>query len=312
MVPAMLSCLARIHDDAITMSDTSENRIATLPCWQGEVKMEPLGGGMTNLNFKVSDASGDYVVRLGEDDPVHLISRANEIASCEAAFAIGVSPQLVYHQPGILVIRFVEGRVFDESDVRVDSNLRRIVELLLLFHQQVPRHFNQVPVMFWVFQVLRHYNSLLERGNSAHASRLADLSAIARKLETAVGPVEIVFGHNDLLAANFIDAGDKIWLIDFDYAGFNSPLFDLSNLASNNELSETQERNMLEQYYQGAVDETRFASYHAMKCASLLRETLWSMVSELYSRVDMDFAGYTQKNLTRFESIYANFEKNFN
>ena len=293
------------------MSDTPNNRIAALPCWQSEVTIEPLSGGMTNLNFKVSDASGDYVVRLGEDDPVHLISRSNEIASCEAAFAVGVSPQLLYHEPGILVVSFVEGRVLGESDVRQDSNLRRIVELLLRFHQQIPLHFNQVPVMFWVFQVLRHYTNLLKQGNSAHASRLANLSAIARKLETAVGPVEIVFGHNDLLAANFIDDGDKIWLIDFDYAGFNSPLFDLSNLASNNELSEAQEGNMLEQYYPGAVDEARLSSYHAMKCASLLRETMWSMVSETYSRLDMDFAGYTQKNLARFESIYAEFEKNF-
>jgi len=267
---------------------------------------------MTNLNFKVSDTSGDYVVRLGEDDPVHLISRSNEIASCEAAYAVGLSPQLVYHQPGILVVRFVEGRVFDESDVRLDSNLHRIIDLLQKFHHQVPLHFNQVPVMFWVFQVLRHYSNLLEQGNSVHLPRLAELAAIARKLESAVGPVEIVFGHNDLLAANFIDDGDKIWLIDFDYAGFNSPLFDLSNLASNNELSEAQERKMLEQYYQDVVDEARLSSYHAMKCASLLRETLWSMISEIYSRVDMDFAEYTQKNLTRFESVYADFTKNFN
>ncbi len=311
MLP-MLSCLARTDDDVVAMSDTPNNRIVALPCWQSEVTIEPLDGGMTNLNFKVSDTSGDYVVRLGEDDPVHLISRSNEIASCEAAYAVGLSPQLVYHQPGILVVRFVEGRVFDESDVRLDSNLHRIIDLLQKFHHQVPLHFNQVPVMFWVFQVLRHYSNLLEQGNSVHLPRLAELAAIARKLESAVGPVEIVFGHNDLLAANFIDDGDKIWLIDFDYAGFNSPLFDLSNLASNNELSEAQERKMLEQYYQDVVDEARLSSYHAMKCASLLRETLWSMISEIYSRVDMDFAEYTQKNLTRFESVYADFTKNFN
>ena len=293
------------------MNDANCHRIAELPCWQGDVTIEPLSGGMTNLNFKVCDASGDYVVRLGEDDPVHLILRSNEIASCQAAFAVGVSPELVYHQPGIQVVRFIAGKVFNEIDVREDRNLHRIIELLLRFHHQVPTHFNQVPVMFWVFQVLRHYNNLLEQGNSAHATRLTDLGAIARKLETAVGPVEIVFGHNDLLAANFIDDGDKLWLIDFDYAGFNSPLFDLSNLASNNELDEAREKNMLEQYYQGSIDEVRFASYHAMKCASLLRETQWSMVSELHSRVDMDFADYTQKNLARFGSAYVEYEKNF-
>lgn len=265
---------------------------------------------MTNLNFKVRDGQDLYVVRLGEDDPLHLISRSNEIASCEAAYRIGVSPELVHHEPGILVVRFVEGKVFAEADVRDRDNLRRIVEVLQRFHHEVPAQFDQVPVMFWVFQVLRHYHNLIASGDSAHHDRLGDLARIASELEAAVGSVQIVFGHNDLLAANFIDDGERIWLIDFDYAGFNSPLFDLSNLASNNELDQDQERGMLEQYFAAELDARQLASYHAMKCASLLRETMWSMVSELHSRVDMDFAEYTAMNLARFESVYADYQRN--
>ena len=293
------------------MSDSNTQRIAGLPCWRGEIEIEALSGGMTNLNFKVSDGDRHFVVRLGEDDPVHLISRANEIASCAAAWQVGVSPELIYHEPGVLVVRFIEGRVFAESAVRDDANLERIVELLKRFHHQVPLHFNQVPIMFWVFQVLRHYRNLIAQGDSAHHARLDELARIANELEQAVGPVEIVFGHNDLLPANFIDDGTRIWLIDFDYAGFNSPLFDLSNLASNNELSAAQESAMLEQYFGASPDHRRLASYHAMKCASLLRETLWSMVSELNSRVDMDFADYTAKNLNRFEAVYADYQSHY-
>ncbi len=293
------------------LSDAAHNRIAGLPCWHGDIRIEALGGGMTNLNFKVTDGAGDFVVRIGEDDPVHLISRANEVASCRAAQAIGASPELVHHEPGILVVRFVDGRVYDEPDVRVAANLERIVDLLRRFHHEMPNHFNAVPVMFWVFQVLRHYQSLLRAGDSAHAGRLDELARTADALETAVGPIEVVFGHNDLLPANFIDDGERLWLIDFDYAGFNSPLFDLANLASNNELDAAQETAMLEQYYRAAPDAARLASYHAMKCASLLRETMWSMVSELHSRVDMDFADYTAKNLSRFESVYTEYRKSF-
>ena len=293
------------------MNDSINIRIAGLPCWQGKVDIEPLSGGMTNLNFKVTDGANQYVVRFGEDDPIHLISRRNEIASSRAAFDIGVSPELVHHEAGILVVRFIDGKVFDESDVRVDRNLERIVELLQRFHHELPKKFNEVAVMFWVFQLLRHYHNLLVQGESAHAARLPELASIGAELEAAVGPVEIVFGHNDLLPANFIDDGDKIWLIDFDYAGFNSPLFDLSNLASNNELNEVQERAMLEQYFGSSPDHAKLSSYHAMKCASLLRETMWSMVSELYSRVEMDFANYTQKNLARFETVYAEYKNNY-
>ena len=293
------------------MTDETTSRIAQLPCWSNPVSIETLGGGMTNLNFKVTDGEQHFVVRLGEDDPIHLISRRNEIASCEAAFSIGVSPELVYHEAGILVVRFVDGQVYDEADVRKPENLERIIDLLRRFHHEMPSHFYQVPVMFWVFQVFRHYHNLLARGDSAHVARLPELAQIGRELETAVGPVEIVFGHNDLLAANFIDDGEKIWLIDFDYAGFNSPLFDLSNLASNNELDDDQEHRMLQRYFGVVPNRATLSSYYAMKCASLLRETLWSMVSELYSRVDMDFADYTQKNLQRFDSVYDAYRRHY-
>jgi thiamine kinase-like enzyme len=293
------------------MNQSNQARIANLPCWQGSIDIQPLSGGMTNVNFRVRDDEADYVVRFGEDDPIHLISRRNEIACCQAAHAAGFSPELVYHEAGILVVRFIEGLVYQEADVREPQKLKRIIELLRRFHHEMPTRFDQVPVMFWVFQVLRHYHNLLAQGASAHKARLPELAAITSELETAVGPVEIVFGHNDLLAANFIDDGEKIWLIDFDYAGFNSPLFDLSNLASNNELDPGQETEMLQQYFADRFDSANLASYHAMKCASLLRETMWSMVSELHSRVDMDFADYTQKNLQRFESVFDEFKSNY-
>ena len=289
------------------MNENIEEKIAQLECWQSSVEIEPLGGGMTNLNFKVTDDSQQYVVRLGDDDPIHLISRRNEAECCRAAFEAGISPELVYTEPGVLVVRFIGGKVFEEADVRDDNNLKRIVELIRSFHQGIPQHFRQVPVMFWVFQVLRHYQHLLKEGKSRHRDRLLELNSIAATLENLVGGVDIVFGHNDLLAANFIDDGEKIWLIDFDYAGFNSPLFDLSNLASNNELTVDQEVMMVENYFGSSKDRRQWRSYYAMKCASLLRETLWSMVSEIYSQLEVDFAAYTAKNLDRFEQAFEEF-----
>jgi len=293
------------------MNESLQSKVANLQCWKSTVHIEPLSGGMTNHNFKVIDDGHAYVVRLGSDDPVHLISRRNETAASRAAFEVGVSPEVIHNEDGVLVVRFIEGQVYGEADVRNDDNLSRIIDMLKYFHQQTPRRFHEVPVMFWVFQVLRHYQYLLHNGNSVHHAKLTDLNNIAIKLEQAVGPVEIVFGHNDLLAANFIDDGEKIWLIDFDYAGFNSPLFDLSNLASNNELSTDQEVTMLESYFGTSFNRAQWAGYYAMKCASLLRETLWSMVAEIHSKLDVDFEAYTQTNLERFEQAYDSFQSSY-
>jgi thiamine kinase-like enzyme len=110
-----------------------------------------------------------------------------------------------------------------------------------------------------------------------------------------------------LLPANFIDDGSRLWLIDWDYAGFNSPLFDLGGLASNNELTAEQETWLLETYFERPVDDALRRRYQAMKCASLLRETLWSMVSEIHSDIDFDYAAYTADNLTRFQGAVKEF-----
>jgi thiamine kinase-like enzyme len=116
-----------------------------------------------------------------------------------------------------------------------------------------------------------------------------------------------VFGHNDLLAANLIDDGTRLWLVDWEYGGFNSPLFDLGGLASNNELSPEQEAWLLEAYFEQPLSDELRRRYAAMKCASLLREAMWSMVSEIHLRIEFDYQAYTALNLARFERAYAAF-----
>ena len=162
--------------------------------------------------------------------------------------------------------------------------------------------------MFWVFQVARDYAASLVEGESRHVDKLPDLLAAVDQLEQAAGPFDMVFGHNDLLAANLLDDGDRLWLIDWEYAGFNTPLFDLGGLASNNELNESDERWLLDAYFETAVTDDLWKRYQAMKTASLLRETLWSMISELHSSIDFDYAQYTRDNLSRYDQSYREFQ----
>ena len=280
-------------------------RAARLPCWKGEVAPQPLGGGISNINFTVDDAGERYVVRIGEDVPAHGVYRVNELAASRAAHAAGVSPEIVHAESGVLVIRWVDGRTLEPADVRDPANLERIVDTVLRCHREIPAHFHGTTTpIFWVFQVMRGYARTLREAGSRMAGRLDDDLARALRLESLVGPVTIAFGHNDLLAANFIDDGERIWLIDWEYGGFNSPLFDLGGLASNNDMDAEQERRMLECYFGVSPGEPLLASYAAMKCASLLREAMWSMVSEIHSEIDFDYVAYTEENLERFEHAW--------
>ena len=97
--------------------------------------------------------------------------------------------------------------------------------------------------------------------------------------------------------------------MDWDYAGLNSPLFDLANLASNAQLDSDQETWVLSTYFGRAPDENLWRSYRAMKCASLLREAMWSMVSEIYSKIDFDYPAYTIDYMDRFARTYAAFQR---
>ncbi len=289
------------------MSTDARAKAAGLPCWSASVEPEPLAGGITNVNFVVADGGQRYFVRIGEDIPIHGVLRFNEVAAAKAAERAGVSPALIYNEPGVIVTRFVEGRTLGPEDLRQPARLEPLLALVRACHYEMPKYLRGPVLMFWVFHVVRDYAATLREGGSPRVPLLNDLLSRAQTLERTVGAIDLVFGHNDLLAANFIDDGERLWLIDWDYAGFNSPLFDLANLASNNEYPPEMEARLLSAYFGEAPGEGLMRRFLAMQCASLLRETLWSMVSEIHSSLDFDYVDYTDENLARFERVYDEF-----
>ena len=291
------------------MQNETLSRIRNLPCWPTtDIQIETLDGGITNHNYVVTSGDNQFVVRVGDDIPVHQIMRFNEVAAARAAYAAGLSPQITYHDRGVLVMDYIKSTTLTAEELQNQDKLGDVLGLVKLCHRQVPLHLRGASLVFWVFHVIRDYAATLTEGNSTYCSMLPQLLNTAKALEEAGGPYEIVFGHNDLLPANFLDDGQRLWLIDWEYAGFNTPLFDLGGLASNNELSEPLERWLLQQYFETPADDHLWKRYQAMKCASLLRETLWSMVSEIHSTIDFDYSVYTAENLARFNTSLQNYK----
>ncbi len=283
-------------------------KAASLTIWARPVEPVPVGGGITNANFLVDDGRRRCFVRVGDDIPAHHILRWHELAASRAAHAAGVSPAVLHAEPGVLVLDLVDGHTLAPEDIRERRQLERIVPLLRRVHRELPRHLRGPSLAFWVFHVLRDYAAGLREAGHRLVDLLPDLLERADRLEAAVGPIDLVFGHNDLLAANLIDDGARLWLVDWDYAGWNSPLFDLGGLASNNELPPADHAWLLEAYYERPLDDALRRRAAAMLTASLLREAMWSMVSEVHSTLDFDFVAYTTENLARFERAWAEFE----
>jgi len=287
-------------------------RIQALGLWKSTIDIQPLSGGITNRNFIVRDQHQTCFIRIGDDIPEHGIMRFNEHAASRAAHQAGISPEVLHTGPGIMVLRYIDGKTLSAEDIRRPEILIQVVELMQRCHRDIPTYFRGAALAFWVFQVLRDYTHTLNDTRSAWCDTLPRLMSIATELEQQVGDISLVFGHNDLLPANFIDDGKRLWLIDWDYAGFNSPLFDLGGLASNCELPAGIENDMLCQYFDRSPDPTLMRKYSAMKCASLLRESLWSMVSEIHAQIEFDYPAYTRHNLELFEQAWQSHQQSGN
>ena len=278
------------------------DKIKTLPIWKGNISLNPLEGGITNHNYLIKDGTSKYVVRMGEDIPEHLVYRSNELNVSKAAHAIGVSPKLIYFERGVMVFDYIQCKTLDPETVK--TNLDKIVPIIKKIHFEMPNQLNGQSIIFWVFYVIKYYSNFLKKNNSSHVSIIRELIKKSEILEKLSSPRDIVFGHNDFLAANFLDDGSKIWVVDWEYGGFNDPLFDIGGLASNNDFDTELENHSLELYYDQKPSKELLIRYNAMKAASLLRETMWSMVSEITSSLEFDYSKYTKENLTKFNNTF--------
>jgi thiamine kinase-like enzyme len=288
-----------------------EVQVATLPLWRGKPRIAPLGGGLSNLSLVVTDAAGKYVVRSAADFPFHGVSREREAGVARAAHAAGFSPEVLYAGAGVMVSRFIEGEALTEADVRAD--IGGVARLVRSFHDSMPAHVQGSAGSFEVFGVIDGYARILKRSRNPLAAgvvpELIDISEQFRRVEL---PARSAFAHNDLLAGNIIKDGDRLWLIDFEYAGLGNPLFDLANLASNSTFSAEHSEALLEAYFGRPPDDGLRAALAAMQCASLLREALWSLVSEMHLSVPgADYDAYARHNLMKLETALAAYHRSW-
>jgi thiamine kinase-like enzyme len=273
-------------------------RIRALPIWSAPAEPLPLHGGLSNQSYTVEDAGKKFVVRLGRDYVFHHVIRERELMTARAAHAGGFAPEVVHAEPGLTVSRFIAGKPFSEADMR--AKIPNVAAIVRRFHDEMPRHVSGPGFIFWPFHVIRDYALTLSAGGSAFAGELPGWLALAEELEAAQVALPIVFGHHDFLPANIIDDGDRLWMIDFEYAGFGTAMFDLAGIASNAEFSADESDALLSHYFDRRPSPSIRRAHAAMQCASLLREAMWGMVSDLHlDNPGIDYAAYARMNLER-------------
>ncbi|MEK1891311.1 MAG: phosphotransferase family protein [Phyllobacterium sp.] len=294
----------------VHLGEPIARRIAALPIWQGDITIALLKGGISNESYVVEDGCRKYVVRFGKDYPFHHVFRDREAMTARAAHHAGFAPEVFHAGDGVMVTAFLGARTYEAADIR--ANIPRIADLIRGFHARMPEHILGPGFMFWVFHVIRDYARTLAAGKSRMVRHLAGYLAIADEMEAAQKPLPIIFSHNDLLPANILDDGERLWLIDFEYAGFSTAMFDLAGLASNAGFDPNESEALLEAYFRTTPDMTLTRAHAAMQCASLLREAMWSMVSELYLNAPgVDYLAYTTENLQRLDEALDHYRTKY-
>ncbi len=288
----------------------AELRVRGLSVWKGDLKIEPLKGGVSNASFTVTDSVGTYVARVGEDYPFHQVSRTREAIASRAAFEAGLSPEVLLIEEGLMVVRHIHARTYTEPDVR--ANWQACVEIVARCHRDMGKRVGGQGAIFWVFQILRDYAATLKNAGHSRRSEISRWMTIVDGLEADQVPLPIVFGHHDLLPTNFMDDGTRLWLIDWEYGAFGTCMFDLANIAAANSFDAGLEAAMLEAYFGRAPDAATTRAFFAMKAAAALREAMWGMISELYLNAPgVDYVQYASEYLGRFETILADYKNRF-
>jgi thiamine kinase-like enzyme len=268
-----------------------------VPGWAGRPRtVEPLGGGITNRNYRVAVDGDVFVVRIPAASGSLLgIDRGLEHQASLLAAACGVGPEVIaFIEPeGVLVTRFIEGQPVTDEAVHQPLMLERIAQSLRRIHQS-----GSMAASFSPFRVVEAYAVTTTRHGGQLPASLERARPIALDIERALRPEPLVPCHNDLLNANFIDDGASIRIVDWEYAGMGDRFFDLGNFAVNHQLSEEDEGWLLSAYF-GRLVGSQYARLRLMRIMSDYREAMWGVLQQAISELDFDFHAYAGKHFDR-------------
>jgi thiamine kinase-like enzyme len=268
-------------------------------------QVEPLPGGLTNKNYKVSTPGGTYVLRHStpsSSDELAVDRRAEYENSVRAA-AAGVGAPVVEFLPddGILVIGFLEGETLSDEHLQRPGMLPRLAAACRQLHAGPPfvNRFDMFELQPEYLARVQRRGFRLPRGYLHHTETVRRIRAAL-----AVRPVTLRPCHNDLLAANFIDDGRMVWIIDYEYSGNNDPYFELGNIWSECHLTLEQLEELV-QAYDGMSSRSHLARARLWGLMSQYGWTLWASIQDGTSAIDFDFWTWGIEKYERAEATFA-------
>jgi thiamine kinase-like enzyme len=268
-------------------------------------RVTPLPGGLTNRIYRVTLSSGESVVaRLSSGKSGMLaIDRRAECHNSRQAARAGVGPRVMACEPdqGVAVVQWIDGRTFEDSDLDDSATLVRVAATCRQLHAG-PRFAND----FDMFEVQRGYLEVVVTNGFRLPARYREFEPQVARVRAALAmhPEPTVPCHNDLLAANIMDDGERLWFIDYEYAGNNDPCFELGNIWSEAALEADRLEELVGAYY-GAASRAKVARARLLALMAKYGWTLWAAIQDAVSEVAFDFWAW---GMEKYERAVAEFD----
>lgn len=282
------------------MSLSIEQAIAHIPSWRGAPprSVSPLGGGITNFNYRVDIDGEAFVVRIWAKDAGLLgIDRHREHRCTLAASQTGVGPEVVHFLPdvGILVTRFIGGRCLSVGEQAGPEIMERVVQSMRRYHAGPSFDGSYSP-----FRTVEEYLRVARRCGTSLPDDIDALYARMLEIEKALQRAQAIIRpcHNDLWGPNLIDDGSQVRIVDWEYAGMGDVHFDLADFANYHSASDADDRVLLRLYF-GNAPEIAFARLRLMKIIAQLREAMWYVAAINLSSAKPDFPTHASAHFDR-------------
>jgi thiamine kinase-like enzyme len=281
---------------------TVEAAIAAIPAWRGRVtEVTLLSGGLTNHNYLVRVDDTPYVVRIpGAQTDLLAIDRENELYNTRAAASVGIGPEVIHVLPalGVTVLGFIAGRTMSNQTLRGPEMPVRVAQALRTLHGG-PRFLRD----FDMFRLAEHYLSVVDERAIPVPAGYRELVVAVPRLERALArrPLPTVPCHNDLLAENYLDDGQRLRIVDYEYSGNNDPAFELGNTCQELGWDEGRVAALCAAYF-GRASEPLLARLRLDMIMSDVGWTLWAAIQAKVSTIDYDFWGWALERWARAQA----------
>jgi len=288
---------------------TAFDRLKTIPQFadlnRDDVEITRLGG-QTNIVFRVRMSDKTLLLRIPGHGTESYIDRKVEAHNARAAAEVGVSPEVIHfdEQSGLMVAEYVDAPTMSPETFRSTPGApTRAAKAFKALHQSGRRF----EFRFELFSMIDEYLKILKEKNATLPEGYHDVVAEAGAVREALDahPAALAPCHCDPLCENFLDTGEKMWIVDWEYSGMNDPLWDLGDLSVEAGFGPEADREMMEAYAGGPVDAATFGRMVVYKAMCDLLWTLWGLIQHANDNPAEDFWAYSEERFARCKALMA-------